>query len=211
MLSNFFKENTSKVIWFVVISIAISVLIFFYRSFTDRLDRLSATHVDTAQLVTDINGKLSKPTSPTVVYVKGENIETKEISYVYKETDGKTGQKEKTDVQIDQAQKPIAVKINGKLFEVAGDVTETSKFENGKLVVTQTNKIGIDITAPEQARWRISVLRNAEKKYAGEVEYNMSRVTSVKVLAGQDMKPYIGLSFSVGDLTSKEKPKTKQN
>ncbi|MGI6091593.1 MAG: hypothetical protein GX348_05515 [Veillonellaceae bacterium] len=94
-------------------------------------------------------GEKSKPGEPQVVYVQGSNSHTKEIVYVPKEIDSKTGQTEKTDVQFERKEGKIYVKVNGKDFEVPAEVKEDVKFEKGKLVVTEQTEMRVNITAPK--------------------------------------------------------------
>jgi len=96
-------------------------------------------------------GEKSKPGEAQVVYVQGQNTNTKEIVYVPKEVDAKTGSMEKTDVQFETRQGKVYVKVNGKDFEVPVDVKEDTKFEKGKLVVTEKSEMRINITAPKPA------------------------------------------------------------
>ena len=49
------------------------------------------------------------------------------------------------DVQIQNDPVKIAVSYNGKVEELKGSPNEKQKFENGKLVVDQTNVATIDI------------------------------------------------------------------
>lgn len=95
------------------------------------------------------NGESSKPGETQVVYVQGQNTQTKEIVYVPKEVNPTTGQQEKTDVQFDKKQGNVYVKVNGKEYEVPANVKEDTKFENGKLVVTEQTEMRVNITAPK--------------------------------------------------------------
>jgi hypothetical protein len=94
-------------------------------------------------------GQPSKQGEPQVVYIKGDNTVTKEVVYVPKEIDSKTGQPEKTDVQFEHRDKKIYVVVNGKEYEVPDEVTEDAKFEKGKLVITEKTEMRVNITAPK--------------------------------------------------------------
>ncbi|SDF34029.1 hypothetical protein [Sporolituus thermophilus] len=103
----------------------------------------------TPQISVNLDGKPSKPSEPQAVYIQGQNTSTREIVYVPKETDPKTGQQERTNVQFEKRQGKVYVKVNGKEFEVPAEVKEEAKFEKGKLVVTEETEIRINITAPK--------------------------------------------------------------
>ncbi|MDR3564605.1 MAG: hypothetical protein P4N59_24675 [Negativicutes bacterium] len=99
--------------------------------------------------VTGNSGDDKAANLPQVVYVQGQNTNTREIVYTPKEIDPTTGAKEKTDIQFDKRQGKIYVKVNGQDYEVPSDVKEDAKFENGKLVVTEQTELKLNITTPK--------------------------------------------------------------
>ncbi|MDR7867882.1 MAG: hypothetical protein RIN56_13835 [Sporomusaceae bacterium] len=101
------------------------------------------------QLNVSTDGKPSQPGEPQVVFVQGQGTHTREIVYVPKESDPATGEKEKTDVQFDRRQGKIFVKVNGKDYEIPAEVQESTKFEKGKLVITEETQMRVNITAPK--------------------------------------------------------------
>ena len=105
--------------------------------------------VPQSNITINTSGEKSKFGEPQVVYIQGQNTQTKEIVYAPKEVDAKTGSLEKTDVQFEKKEGKIYVKVNGRDFEVLADVKESTKFENGKLVVTEQSEMRINITAPK--------------------------------------------------------------
>lgn len=87
---------------------------------------------------------------PTVV--KGDTQTIHSIQYVEKEVDPKTGQKEKTDVQIDSGKPEVNVLVNGKPFDFKPTFQEGYAFENGKLVYKQNTKFDLSIDTPPPVR-----------------------------------------------------------
>lgn len=77
------------------------------------------------------------------------STERREIAYVPKKVDPATGEPEKTDVQIDHRQKPVAVSVNGKEFSLPAAVKEESKFEKGKLVITEESSLKLQVITPK--------------------------------------------------------------
>ena len=116
-----------------------------------KAEHLAMQQVPQPNITINTAGDKSKPGEPQVVYVQGQNTNTKEIVYVPKEVDAKTGSVEKTDVQFEKKQGQIYVKVNDKDFVVPADVKENTKFEKGKLVVTEQSEMRINITAPKPA------------------------------------------------------------
>lgn len=96
-------------------------------------------------------GEKGKPQDPQVVYIQGQGKDVREIVYVPKEIDPKTGEKERTDVEFTKQAGKVYVKVNGKEYEVPTEVQEEAKFENGKLVVTEKTEMRINITVPKPA------------------------------------------------------------
>lgn len=156
-----------------------------------------------------LDGKASSPTAPQVVHLQGTNTVTKEIQYVPKVIDPFTGQKEKTDVQFDTSKKNVFVKVNGKEHEIVPTVDETQKFENGKLVVEESQRTDIEITGPEPSKWTATYLRGSEGKQGFGVGYAVNKVVRLDAMAING-DPYIGVTVSLGDLSSRSKKKTEE-
>lgn len=158
----------------------------------------------------NLDGNSSKQTDPQVIRLQGQNTVTREIQYIPKYIDPTTGEKEKTDVQLDTTNKNVYVKINGKTHEVPTEVTEDQKFENGKLVVQESQKTDIEITGPEPSRWTATYMRNQEGRQAFGVGYALSKVVRADVMTIDGEKPFIGVTLSLGDLSSTDKKKDKE-
>lgn len=136
----------------IILLIILSVIgIAYYEYKQYKADRQAAQQMLQPNITINTAGEKSKAGETQVVYVQGQNTQTKEIVYVPKEIDTKTGIVEKTDVEFEKKQGKIYVKVNGKDFEVPADVKENTKFENGKLVVTEQSEMRINITAPKPA------------------------------------------------------------
>lgn len=136
--------------FFLMLLIIISVLgVCYYEYKQSKTEQQPVQEFSQPTLTITTAGETSKLGEPQVVYVQGQNTTTKEIVYVPKETDVKTGSLEKTDVQFESKQGKIYVKVNGKDFEVPVDVKENTKFENGKILVTDQSEMRINITAPK--------------------------------------------------------------
>lgn len=93
------------------------------------------------------------PTAPIKVDHKQKQITT--FEYLPKVVDETTGVREDTDVQFTTKQQPLVVNVNGKRHEIATDnVKEEHKLDNGKLVVTEVHEAVLDLTVPEQPRFK---------------------------------------------------------
>lgn len=128
-----------KIILYSVIGICIFVLAiatFIHFAFSGEKDETPPVHED--------------KTLPVHVAVKEQNKRT--MHYVPK-TKG-----EDTDIQFVDTPKPIVVSVNGKRHEVqTTKVKENHKFDNGKLVVSEERQVNLDITVPEQPRFKKGV------------------------------------------------------
>lgn len=93
--------------------------------------------------------------------IKGDaqTITKTEVVYVPKLIDD-TGQREKTDLQIDLAKTDINVKVNGKNAVISKADDEQYLFEKNKIALQQTSKAEINITVPVEDRtkyWSLGV------------------------------------------------------
>lgn len=146
-IKTFVKDN-----WKTIVKAAL-VVAFVYFAYVEYKECKQHSRSQSATPVINVNtaGEVSKPGETQVVYIQGQDTHTKEIVYTPKETDPATGATEKTDVQFEKRQGKIHVKVNGKDFEVPADVKENTKFENGKLVVTEQTEMRINLTTPKPA------------------------------------------------------------
>lgn len=93
------------------------------------------------------------PTAP--IKVDHKQKQTTTFEYLPKAVDQTTGVREDTDVEFTTKQQPLVVNVNGKRHELATDnVKEEHKLENGKLVVTEVHEAVLDLTVPEQPRFK---------------------------------------------------------
>lgn len=93
------------------------------------------------------------PTAPIKVDHKQKQVTT--FEYLPKAIDQTTGVREDTDVEFTTKQAPLVVNVNGKRHELATDnVKEEHKLDNGKLVVTEVHEAVLDLTLPEQPRFK---------------------------------------------------------
>jgi hypothetical protein len=135
--------------YFVGLAVVMILLVFSYFEYWQWKQHIMSRQDIQPSVSVTTSGESSKPGETQVVYLQGQNTNTKEIIYVPKEIDPVTGQQEQTDVQLDTKNKNVYVKVNGRDFEVPADVQENSKFENGKLVITEDTQMRLNITSPK--------------------------------------------------------------
>lgn len=134
----------------LILAIMIIVVVYYeYRQFIVNYKAQQPSSDKAPVVVVNTNGEKANASDPKIVYIQGQNTHTKELVYVPKETNPQTGEVEKTDVQFEKKQGKIYVKVNGKDFEVPIDVQESTKFEKGKLVVTEQSEMRIQLTTPK--------------------------------------------------------------
>lgn len=137
--------------FFVILFVIVAALGIGYYEYKQYKASNQPQVLSTPNITINTSGDKSKPGESQVVYLQGASTHTQEIVYVPKEVDPKTGQTEKTDVQFERQQGKVYVKVNGKEFEVPADVKEDTKFEKGKLVITEQTEMRVNITAPKPA------------------------------------------------------------
>ena len=92
-------------------------------------------------------------TQTQVAYVPKETV-------IYKDANGNAvTAKEATDVQADIAQPKVGVKVNGKYYKFDLLQGETQKFQDGKVLMTQTSDIALKIDLPEAKvpKWEVRI------------------------------------------------------
>ncbi|VBB08160.1 Hypothetical protein LUCI_3425 [Lucifera butyrica] len=140
------------------LALVLALLVFGYREYQQwKQHILEQAQKSTAPAINvTTTGAPAKEDDLKTVYIQGQNTVTHEIVYVPKEImtvqqpNGTAKQvQEKADVQFDNRQGKIYVKVNGKDYEVPDNVQENTKFENGKLVITDQSEMHINVTTPK--------------------------------------------------------------
>ncbi len=156
------------------------------------------------QITLDTNGKLdnlNNTLSKQIAQVKNTSTHTNTVTYIEKEIDPVTGEKEDTDVELKTKPSKITVKVNdGSKYTFDQLPTENYKFENGKILMTQQTALDINVTQKKQSTSRLSVLAlmRDKKHMMGGAFYNITPSIAVGAMGGQGMKPYYGMMFKVG-------------
>lgn len=135
--------------FFIVIILVIAIVAAFYYEYKQYNANRQAEKLTQPNITINTAGDKSKPGEAQVVYVQGQETHTKEIVYVPKAIDAKTGEIEKTDVQFENKNNKIYVKVNDKEYEIPADVKEDTRFEKGKLIITEETEMRVNITAPK--------------------------------------------------------------
>ena len=145
----------------------------------------------------DTQGKIDNLAKETKTLTEQTNtvVETKEITYVEKASDTDA------DVEIKTANPKITVKVNdGERYSFDLLPTESTKMEDGKLLINQAYSSTIDIKASEYKRSKFSMTTalNADKKIMGGFNYDLGNSVAASVFVGQGIKPYFGLTYKIG-------------
>ncbi|MEG6584936.1 hypothetical protein [Dendrosporobacter sp. 1207_IL3150] len=135
--------------FFIILVVVVVALVGFYYEYKQYNATKQAEKLNQPSITINTAGEKSKPGETQVVYVQGQGTHTKEVVYVPKQIDAATGEIEKTDVQFENKSNKVYVKVNGKEYEVPADVKENTRFEKGKLLITEETEMRINITAPK--------------------------------------------------------------
>lgn len=158
-------------------------------------DKIDSVNITTSGKLTNLENQYSK-----LANVKNTTVIQKEVQYVQK-TDSNDA-----DIELNTVKPNVSVRVNNKdtykfdLFE-----NEQSKFENGKLVITSASTSNINILTDDyrRSKWSLVTAMNADKKVLGGLEYELGHSVSANVFIGQDIKPYYGLTWRIGDHSKK--------
>lgn len=135
--------------FFVMLLVGLIVLGVIYYEWKQYKSSSGPPQQQQPNIIINTAGEKGKQGEPQIVYVQGQNTNTKEIIYVPKEVDPVTGKQEKTDVEFAKKENKVYVKVNGKEYEVPAEVKEDVKFDKGKLVVTEESQVRISLTTPK--------------------------------------------------------------
>ena len=156
------------------------------------------------QITLDTNGKLdslNNTLSKQIAQVKNTSTHTNTVTYIEKEIDPVTGEKEDTDIEFKTKPSKITVKVNdGSKYTFDQLPTENYKFENGKILMTQQNSLDINVTQKKQSTSRLQILAamHSKDRIMGGAFYNITPSIAIGAMGGQKMKPYYGVMFKVG-------------
>lgn len=145
-------KNILKVLIPVLVVIGLGLIIWF----------LNRPH-ETAPAVTKA--------TPNTIHLNNAEKTTSTWQYLPKTTQADP------DIEYTSTQKPLSVSINGVKHEIPTDtVKETSKLENGKLVVTEEREVKLDLKVPEQPKVKKGLYYeydavNHEETVGGRVSY----------------------------------------
>lgn len=110
-------------------------------------------------------------------------------------------EKEDADVELREEKPKITVKVNGgKKYSFDLLENEAAKFDKGKLVLEKSSSLDLNLVTDEykKSRWSITTAANADKEALFGVSYSLGRSVSADIFVGQHIKPYFGLTWSVG-------------
>lgn len=135
--------------------------------------------------------------SRRVLNLETETVNVREAVYVPKEN-------EDTDVEVNSSSS-IHVSINGKTAAIKPDIREESKFQNGKLVVTESSEMNIKIDAPVQTKWTGTYLYSLkDNKHGIGLGYAIGKDLRLDAMYIAD-RAYLGITFPIGSMRSKKK------
>lgn len=158
---------------------------------------LNNNSIAMSKLEVGMSGKIQDLSSKTDKIVKQHQsaVIRKEISYVEKSS------KDDADIELNSSRPKISIKVNdGPKYYLDTLPNETTKLENGKLIINQRFGTDINIKADEykMSRWHLTTALNADKKVMGGITYDLGNTVSVSAFIGQGIKPYYGLTYKIG-------------
>ena len=152
------------------------------------------TEVKTVQADPIVTEKVKVVTDTQIAYVPKETI-------IYKDANGNTvTAKEHTDVQLDADKTKVGIKVNGKDYKFNLLQGENQKFENGKVTMTQSSTVDMDIKIPTIDLTRHNVLTLGAMYADGKINTGVGYTGSIsKVgayqLVGSKNAGYAGVGF----------------
>jgi hypothetical protein len=152
------------------------------------------TEVKTVQADPIVTEKVKVVTDTQIAYVPKETI-------IYKDAAGNTvTEKEATDVKLDADKTKVGVKVNGKDYKFDLLQGENQKFENGKVTMTQSSTVDMDIKIPTIDLTRHNVLTAGVMYIDGQINPaigytgSLSRISAYQVVVSKDAQ-YAGVGI----------------
>lgn len=186
------KYTTKTLIIAIVVSFIIGCIVGSYvtKNYFPTLN----TEVKTVQSDPIVTEKVKVVTDTQIAYVPKETI-------IYKDANGNaTAVKESTDVQLDADKTKVGVKVNGKDYKFDLLQGESQKFENGKILMTQTSAVDMNIKIPTVDLTRHNVLTTGAMRSNGNINPavgytgSLSRVGAYQLALSKDAQ-YVGVGF----------------
>lgn len=198
IVKNFLQENWRFIVkclrWLVLLILIVLSVLYVLDKFNSRNEvDTKPSKVINADGTINTNKHYQEATK-----VQTNTIERTSFVYIPKETP------QDADVEFNNADKKVFVKVNGQQHEIENNVTETQKFENGKLVVTQKEESVISIAAPKPAKTSLSFYYGGGNSYGVGVNYNISKHVTLNGLY-VDHKAYAGVTVPIGNMDSSSK------
>lgn len=158
-------------------------------------DKVDSVAINTNGKLQDLESQYGK-----LANIKTTGIAQKEIVYVQKQS------KDDADIELNTTKPKITVAVNGgKKYSFDLLQSETDKFAQGKLVLTNTSAMAVDVTTDEykKSKWQLTTAMNSDKQVLGGLSYSLGHNISAGVYIGQGIKPYYGLNWNIGSHTRK--------
>ena len=198
IVKNFLQENWRFIVkclrWLVLLILIVLSVLYVLDKFNSRNEvDTKPSKVINADGTINTNKHYQEATK-----VQTNTIERTSFVYIPKETP------QDADVEFNNADKKVFVKVNGQQHEIENNVTETQKFENGKLVVTQKEESVISIAAPKPAKTSLSFYYGGGNSYGVGVNYNISKHVTLNGLY-VNHKAYAGVTVPIGNMNSSSK------
>ena len=197
-VKNFLQENWRFIVkclrWLVLLILIVLSVLYVLDKFNSRNEvDTKPSKVINADGTINTNKHYQEATK-----VQTNTIERTSFVYIPKETP------QDADVEFNNADRKVFVKVNGQQHEIENNVTETQKFENGKLVVTQKEESVISIAAPKPAKTSLSFYYGGGNNYGVGVNYNISKHVTLNGLY-VNHKAYAGVTVPIGNMDSSSK------
>lgn len=197
-VKNFLQENWRLLVnclrWLILLILIVLSVLYVLDKFSPRNEvDTKPSKVINADGTVNTNKHYQEATK-----VQTNTIEKTSFVYIPKETS------QDADVEFNNADKKVFVKVNGQQHEIENNVTETQKFENGKLVVTQKEESVISIAAPKPAKTSLSFYYGGGNNYGVGVNYNISKHLTADALY-INHKAYAGVTVPIGNMDSSSK------
>lgn len=158
-------------------------------------DKINSISVNTNGKLQELDEQYAK-----LAEMRSTNTVKTEIRYVEKEsvTD--------PDIELNREKPNVSVRVNGgETYNFNLLENESSKFEKGKLDISQVSSMKLDIITDDyrKSKWQVTTALNADKDTLFGLSYSLGHSISANTFIGHGIKPYYGLTWQIGGYSKK--------
>lgn len=137
--------------FFIVLLLVMAAVAAFYYEYRQDNAKRQAGNTAQPEIIINTQGDSGSLGEERVVYIQGGQTHTKEVVYLPREIEARTGQPKEINIEFKNTVNKVYVKVNESECAVPAEMDEAGRLEKDKLVLTEKTELRTVITAPKPA------------------------------------------------------------